>query len=135
MRSILTHIAIVALLLHVTLGCCAHHAHAAARFDGNDHATTADHVHRHAAEEEPCSSDQDREHCPSDRCDELQCSFLRLAKSSPVKPASLAVWLFGLTGFGGEFATTRPVVLGDVSVAGAPPLAVRGHVLFQVFLI
>ena len=135
MRSILTHIAIVSLLLHITLGCCAHHAHAASGFDGDDHEATANHVHQHAAEEEPCSSDQDRERCPSDHCDELQCSFLRVAKSSPTKSASLDVWLFGLTGFRGEFVTARPVVLWDVSVAKMPPLAVRGHVLLQVFLI
>lgn len=134
MRSILTHIAIVSLLLHITLGCCAHHGHAASMLDSNEHDAVTGHVHQHAAEEEPCSSDQDRERCPSDHCDELQCSFLRVAKTSPPKSVALDLWLFGLTGFRYDFVTVQPV-LWYVNVPEMPPLAVRGHVLFQVFLI
>lgn len=134
MRSILTHIAIVSLQLHITLGCCAHHGHAASVVDCSEQGAMAGHMHQHAAEEEPCSSEQDEERRPSDHCDDLQCSFLSVAKMSPTKSVHRDVWLFGWTRLRCAFVTARPV-LWDVDLPEIPPLAVRGHVLLQVFLI
>ena len=132
MRSILTHIAIVSLLLHITLGCCSHHAHAESTIACNGHESMAEDGHQHDEEGEPCSSDQ-RENCPEDHCDELQCSFISVAKTSPTETVIFDIWL-GLTGLWSEFLTV-PTSHRAVEPEKYAPRPVREHVLLQVFLI
>lgn len=85
MRSIVSLITASALLLHMWLGCCAHHAHAAeerpcALHSGSEAAVGHDHCHGH---EHPAPRSDSPHHPggPSDDCHESHCTFLVAGKT------------------------------------------------------
>jgi hypothetical protein len=125
MRSMTTLITTAALLLHITLGCCAHHAHAAR---GCCNMPVA--IHQCAGEELHCGHEHEHstpapsdERQPEKSCDELRCYFV--AGGKWISPAHLAV----------HVASINAHSTGDAHTIGPAALRVRAHLAFQVLLI
>jgi hypothetical protein len=136
MRPLVTLITTAALLLHFTIGCCAHHSHDSAVdrvvVENRDILLTSHcPTHEHGHSEAP-SGPMDR--CPSEDCDEPGCSFVLSAETStPDLDLKFSATLL---------LTEVPLAssIGTVSEASeqrsdqiAPPL--RAHLLLQVILI
>lgn len=146
MRSLVTLITAAAFMLHFTLGCCAHHAHAAEGTLCPGHATTSAHEHDcHGHEnhdqdghdqEPPESGDQSTNdsECPEGDCHDGECAFMAAAKTVIAKDTFVSA----LPLFFAEPArhvSISPLVAAVISSDGlfAPP--VRTHLFNQVLLI
>lgn len=152
MRTIVSLISAFAFLLHMWLGCCAHHGHEHAAFAVAGHASVAscshaghDHAGGSAGEEsshDPHATSQHgpTEHdspgqCPGEHgqgCQDGECVFLcsgktTLAKDSP----ALVLPLLASDAAGKPLATLQA---SAIDTGGLPPLAVRLHLLHQVYL-
>jgi hypothetical protein len=144
MRSLASLISAFAFLLHMWLGCCAHHGHneAQAAGAGYTHAAAPSHAHAghdHAAgaagEESSHDSHSRGEHCPGghgERCNDGECVFLSVGKTTVAKNAPVAL-LPLLASDAADKLVTAPQARA-INTGGLPALAVRLHLLHQVFL-
>ena len=137
MRKLISLITAAAFLLHLGLGCCAHHAHAAEGSDCAGHAlATADcQHHEHDHDGQPVSANPgDSSDPPRDTCDDAQCVFLTAVKTTLAKEVAVP-WMFAvvseLTG------KVIPVSLAslDSLAETPPPLPVRLHLFHQQLLL
>lgn len=135
MHSLITHFTIAALALHISLGCCAHHAHgcepavqqAEAECEACPHHVGRDHG------EEPGDSHNKAPHSP---CDEQDCSFVVGAKI--VAPQSDMVVPLAMANAAASTEHAAAGVAADRTArhhASCCALPLRAHLLFQVFLI
>jgi hypothetical protein len=120
---------IAALLLHITLGCGDHHAHAATPCSSHAHTEEAACSH-----DEPAAPTSDDAHVP-ESCNDLKCSFAPSGQT--IAPLggdldfgwiSVSDELAAATSFHGQSAW-----LASELATSAPPL--RAHLLHQVILI
>lgn len=143
MRTITTLIAAAAFVLHLTLGCCAHHAHAVDGPVCSKHVGTAEHHHgckghshgSHDHESQPPADgppvDED---CPGHDCNAGHCAFMAAGKTVIAKDTYLAVLpLFVAMPL--THVSISPRISATIDSGGliAPP--VRTHLLNQVLLI
>lgn len=119
------------LVVHFTLGCCAHHAHAsestAVSAETHDHALS-EHGHQDCPSHQPASNSHD---CKGERC-----SFV-LPAASPVIGELIASSLHLPAAILGEgaCAATRLSSGAWTDRAMAVPLPVRLHLVHQILLI
>ena len=137
MRSLTTLITTAALLLHMTLGCCAHHAHAAegsgcSHQHGLNAPAVADLHEQH--EHDHDDSDNSHENPSAPPCDELQCSFLASGKVSLGQhgccddcnvPSYFSI----------QFLAPQQKQSHAAHNWGLPALPVRTHLALQILLI
>jgi len=96
MRSIVSLITAFSVVLHLWLGCCAHHTHDAGGELQRQASVIAPHVHHghgHHHEHEPSSSAPASSSQPADShndCHETHCSFLSSVAAAPIGNVSLA---------------------------------------------
>ena len=93
MRTFTTLLAIVALALHLLLGCCWHHAHGSNETGGHQHAHDSAHVHlpswlctshdEHCHHEHEHGDTEDGETTPHAPCSDPQCVYLVVSQLSP----------------------------------------------------
>jgi hypothetical protein len=137
MRAFVSILTAVAFLLHMWLGCCAHHAHAEETTCDRHEAADqhADYAHDHPGHETPCQQlpEEGDSPCPTEPCSEGECVFLKVGKLEFDGPAAVAHLpapvsdsLAGLSP-----AKTREAI--DSGGLAAPP--VRLHLAHQVLLI
>jgi hypothetical protein len=138
MRRIVSLITASALLLHVWLGCCAHHVHADQSppnaLDPHGHAAGAhDHSHGHAHPAADSESSQHRAD-PSDDCQEGDCAFLVAGKTVVIFDVLVAP----LPEFASD-ARIESAASSSVQAIDDPDdrqrLPVRLHLLHQLLLI
>ncbi len=143
MRAIVTLITGAAFMLHFTLGCCAHHAHAAEGTFCSEHDQVAvqDHdCHGHDGHdhESPGSGDQSpgdsKSDCPDKHCNDAQCVFMAAGKTVVAKAAFMAVLPLVLAQ-PDLFAASLPHVTAAIDSGGLIALPVRMHLFNQVLLI
>ena len=141
MRTIVTLITAAAVALHFSLGCCAHHAHAAEGTICHAKAKVAvqchkchDHGRGHDASEPndtpPADSDSS---CPDQHCNDSQCVFLAAGKTVIAKEVFVAVLPQCI-----EPGSLRSELLLEVAAidsGGLIALPVRTHLFNQVLLI
>ncbi len=128
MRSWIATLLTAALLLHLALGCCSHHAHegVACALD-HDH---GDHGHAHHEHEAPPPAPAE---LPDADCGHMTCVFLAGEKVvSPDDPSPAQAFVFP--------ASTALCTASPADRPSAPPLAsataaMRPHLLYQVMLI
>ena len=138
MHFVVTLITTAAFLLHFTLGCCAHHAHAAEGIVCAGHAKVSDHAHDHEGHDhesqEPCEQSPSSPDCPSKHCDDGHCVFLVDGKVVEVNDAVavvLPLWAAEPASLG-QISPLAAVAIDSGGVI-APP--VRTHLFNQVLLI
>ena len=129
MRLFVTLISVAAFLLHITLGCCAHHAHA------NEHPANDAQPRRisEVFENRTASIQETPVHCPGSECEGDFCTFLTAKQNAAPKPEPLKL-----------FAVAANVPLRATMLACASPLRfeygespdlpVRRHLFNQVLL-
>ena len=143
MRTIVTLITAAAFVLHFALGCCAHHAHAAAGAICSHHSNIVVgdrccHDHGGHSHDSPESSDQspagsDSE-CPRQHCNDGHCVFMAAGKTVVAKATFVAVL---------PLCIAEPVSVESISSLAAAAidsggliaLPVRTHLFNQVLLI
>ena len=136
MRSLITLITAAAFLLHFTLGCCAHHAHAAEGAACSGHGIVADHDHEghdHDSQE-PCEQSPGDRECPGEHCNDGHCVFMADGKTVEVQDSFNAV----LPLFVAEPASNAPIsgiAAAAIDSGGLIALPVRTHLLNQILLI
>lgn len=94
MRPIVSFITVAAFVLHMWLGCCAHHAHATEETTCHQFvAKLADPSHAgHGHDNEsPCDKSQEDSPSPAEGCTGSYCVFLTIAKTELAKLAMVAV--------------------------------------------
>ena len=135
MHFLVTIVTAAAFVLHFTLGCCAHHAHAAVGTVCLSHAKVSLHAHDHDGHDhqsqEPCEQSPG---CPSEQCDDGHCVFAvggkavevndAVAVVSPVTPAELAC-----------LEQISPLAAVAIDSGGLIALPMRTHLFNQVLLI
>lgn len=135
MRSIVSLITAFAFLLHLWLGCCAHHGHAtegqtchlhAAEGASHDHAGH-DHGTDSSSEDEPGKSPG-----PAERCEGSPCVFLKAAQSEVAKRAPTAILPVVASDFAASLSAAPSPSLIDTG--GGNELPVRLHLFHQVLL-
>ncbi len=148
MRTIITLIAAAAFVLHLTLGCCAHHAHAVEGSVCSEHASTVHHNHgckghggnshshgSHDHDSQPPADGPADEECPGHHCNAGHCAFMAAGKTVIAKDTYLAVLpLFVAAPL--THVSISPRISATISNSGrliAPP--VRTHLFNQVLLI
>jgi hypothetical protein len=120
MRSCVSLITAASLLLHVWLGCCAHHGHAE---DGpKSHA---------GCHEAAMAGDSPGSEAPDHDCDEPDCSFLALAKQTLTKAPFTTAALPALDA--DQAASSRLLCQAQLDASRVLPRPVRPHLLYQVF--
>jgi hypothetical protein len=141
MRTILTLITAAAFMLHFTLGCCAHHAHAAGGVVCSDSSQAEAHDHEchgHDGHESHGSGDQSPgdsgPECPGQQCDDGQCVFMATGKTVVAK-ASLVTVLPLVLVEPGLFAADLPHATAAIDSGDLIALPVRTHLFNQVLLI
>jgi hypothetical protein len=136
MRFLVTILTVVALVLHLSLGCCMHHAHGDSR-PASVPNECAGHCHHHgpqAADHAEEGSDLPAD-CPAEDCDEPNCSFIAAAQTvapEPLVSISAAMLPLALS------ATGLPAELGyqaERDLAHDAALPVRAHLWLQIILI
>jgi hypothetical protein len=133
MRSLIAAITAAALLLHVSLGCCAHHAHAEEATGRAVPAAKAKCCHDHDHDGHN-HADEPSDTTPTKCCHESECSFDVGAKV--VAPQS--DWVAPVAVLAGATPLALPVSLLHQAVrhpATFSALPLRAHLLLQVFLI
>ena len=138
MRFIVTLITAAAFTLHFTLGCCAHHAHAAEGTVCSGHANVADHHHDGHDHETPGPCDQspadsDSE-CPSQHCNDGHCVFMAAGKTVVAKAAFTAVLPLCIAQ-PASVESISPLAAAAIDSGGRIALPVRTHLFNQVLLI
>lgn len=138
MRPIVSFITAAAFLLHMWLGCCAHHAHADDEANCHQHtrqlAAPADHSHAGHDHEAGESQGQPTESpCPADGCDESHCVFLSVGKTDLAKTTTAALLPALASESIAAFFDVPPTKLIDSGGLIGPPI--RLHLLNQVLLI
>ncbi len=137
MRSVISLITVVALLLHVWLGCCGHHLHAGedSRCASDQHTCHAYGDHEtHCHDEGNHSEEGPADECPGKSCDESDCAFAMFGKTSLSKAwFAFGAWIAALPRWDVEplqqFSATARIPTFAFSVP------VRVHLLHQVLLI
>ena len=129
-RAVITFVSLLAVLIHVHIGCCAHHEHVAKTpkavpqgcpFHG--------HEHDHGQSPTPASP------LSHDDCHESHCSVL-LVSSASVAPASADGWWLPLSMTDPEISSRAGLPTfqsGPADALRPPPL--RAHLLLGVILI
>ena len=136
MRSLITLVTAVAFLLHFTLGCCAHHAHAAEDAVCAGHGIVADHDHEghdHDSED-PCEKSPEHGECPAQHCNDGHCVFMADGKTVEVQDSFTAV----LPLFVAEPASITPIsriAAAAIDSGTLIALPVRTHLFNQILLI
>ena len=146
MRTIVCLTTALAFALHIGLGCCFHHAHAA---DGNtcQHPPEADqdslelatsgHTHSHAdhdhqhADESPASPTPDS--CPHEECKSGKCVFVSISKVDLSQLANISLPAILVHESLEVLADGASILNSDFG--GPPKLPLRLHLLHQVMLI
>jgi len=141
MRTIVTLITAAAFMLHFTLGCCAHHAHAAEGTDCPHRAKPAvhdchdddghDHESPGSGDQSPCDSNPE---CPGQHCNDGQCVFMPAGTTVVAKAAFIAVLPLVLAE-PDLFAAHLPHATAAIDSGGLVALPVRTHLFNQVLLI
>jgi len=129
------HVAVALLLVvHLTVGCCAHHGHAC-----NDQTLPAPHGVTDAADDScPCSHESPDEahhshHGPGD-CQGSVCSAVLSSATGSGKSGESVQVSFAITWVDMR-SSLRPACEQHPVPGGWPPLAVRLHLLHHVLLI
>ena len=130
MRASINLVSVAAFLLHLALGCCAHHVHADQRVVGH----VAHGANRNEIESTGTPLAQLPGDCPASKCDVAHCAFLTAGKAvahNPVLPKLFAC---------AAHDPVRAALLAHASFPQLdfnepPALSVRRHLLHQVFLI
>lgn len=129
MRSVVSFITVVALALHLTLGCQWHHAHAAEEPAAGPITATCEHAHTGDAAdhpEEPVSAPGETDDCETQDCVYVITGKVSVEASATSLPAALLRCpLLVRSDSSGETLAEHP----EASAA------VRPHLLFQVLLI
>lgn len=150
MKSIVNLVTVAALLLHFTLGCCAHHAHAdeVSEFSGPETVVGQDHnCHCHgtschsseSCDESACVSDshcpaQGCPDCPGTHCNDGQCVFMGAGKTLAGKNVPLvSIPLFVVTPIAIKSVSSE--IATAIDSQGRVLLPVRPHLFNQVLLI
>jgi len=137
MRTIVSLITAAAFLLHFTLGCCSHHAHAAEGSNCRHHENGSDHrcCHHHGHGDQAPAEEGPDESQPAKRsCSEGECVFMTAAKTVVAK----TVFQAALPPCADEVALRMrlsPAAIDAVDSGGPHTLPVRIHLFNQVFLI
>jgi len=128
MQTLVSLATTAALLLHITLGCGIHHAHAAMPCSSHAHTEEAACSH-----DEPAVPASDDAQVP-ESCNDLKCSFVQSGQTASPPGGDLD---FGWLCVPDELAVTsfpcQCAWLASELATSAPPL--RAHLLHQVFLI
>jgi hypothetical protein len=133
MRQLVSITSLTAFLLHVLLGCCAHHTHAERPGDGALPSVAVGHracQHSHASHPAP----KEAPHAPGERCQEGDCVFAACSKVELAKDSLLAATAFDVLRHAADLLpapAARP--RSDSHAAWKPPL--RSHLLLGVLLI
>jgi hypothetical protein len=141
MQLFATLLTAAAFLLHMGLGCCAHHVHAA---EGSAHVRDAGakvhghlcHGHHGHDHQSPAPGDQSPDHSdsglPDSDCNHCHCVFLAAGKTVVAK----AVFLSAMPLCIAEPASREsvPALVAALDSGGLIPLPVRPHLLNQVQL-
>jgi hypothetical protein len=135
MRPIVSFISAAAFLLHMWLGCCAHHAHACEGSACPPHSVEAvDHSHAdhdHGVNS-PCEQSPTDSPCPAERCDGSQCVFVSVGKTELPQDSTIALLpVLSSTACAG-LCTAHAVSVIDTG--GLIALPVRIHLFNQVLL-
>jgi hypothetical protein len=148
MRTIVSLITAAAFALHFTLGCCAHHAHAAEGTVCSGHANLADHHHdshdhdgrdhdgRDHESPGPCDqspADSDSE-CPSQHCNDGHCVFMAAGKTVVAKDTFTAALPLCIAE-PASVESISPLAAAAIDFGGRIALPVRTHLFNQVLLI
>lgn len=139
MRPLVSLISVAAFLLHMSLGCCAHHSHAGEEglcaFRSIPTQTVADHGHTHGHDHSTPESEVPQQPKDShDDCHESHCSFLVSGKMT-VDPDTLETALppLALDAVVAQSAAISPGWKRDTG--NHLRLSVRLHLFNQVLLI
>jgi len=141
MRTIVTLITAAAFVLHFTLGCCAHHAHAAGSTVCPAHGIVENHEHSgHDHDGHSHDSQQPREQlpsdseCPAQHCHDTHCVFMAAGKTVVAKDTfSTVLPLFVAEAT--SLALNSPLAVAAIDTGGLIALPVRTHLFNQVLLI
>jgi hypothetical protein len=133
MRSLIAAITAAALLLHISLGCCAHHAHAEEATGRAAPAAKAKccHDHDHDGHDH---ADESGDTTPTKCCHESECSFD--VGTKVVAPQS--DWVAPVAVLPGATQVALPTSHLELAARSPAPfsaLPLRAHLLLQVFLI
>ena len=133
MRQLASMTSLIAFLLHVLLGCCTHHAHAAQPVEGAQRSEVVCHHACHHSQPPDSQPHQDP-NSPDERCDEADCVFASCAKLELAKDSLEAGAPFDTLSYASALLllqANRP--LSDSGATWKPPL--RSHLLLRVLLI
>lgn len=137
MRTLISLITAAAFLLHLSLGCCAHHAHATESNEDTAHSLAAHtcphHKHPHDGQSVPAHSGDNSE-TPRDTCTDGGCVFLAVVKITLATEVAVS-WTpaFAFEHIG-ELASASCVSLETLAKT-RPPLPVRLHLFHQQLLL
>jgi hypothetical protein len=143
MRFVVTLITAAAFVLHFTLGCCAHHAHAEEGTACCAHAKVAVHdhdCHDHDghSHDSPEPSDQSPGHsdseCPRQHCNDGHCVFMAAGKTVVAKATFIAVLPLCIAE-PASIESISPLAAAAIDSGGGIALPVRTHLFNQVLLI
>jgi hypothetical protein len=133
LRVCITALSLLAVLAHVTLGCCLHHAHAA-KPSSPDQACSAGH-HHHGVLDRHCH-DGPLSPPPHDDCHEAHCFMALASQTSVPDHVDVAFDLVNLAS-GDEVARTAAAAAaaaGEFFADASRPLPLRAHLRYCVLL-
>ena len=135
MRSVVSLLSAAAILLHLVLGCCAHHAHATENGDCANHSLAKQTCsHHHHQDSQPENTDSGKPHnSPHNDCHEGGCVFLNTTKGALEQDIQV-VWLPAVIS---EMTVNleTPLLTKRQAHAIPPPPALGLTLLFQHLLI
>ena len=129
LRICITAVSLLAVLTHVTVGCCLHHSHAA---ESSTEAASCLAGHHHPGESAP--HDEGGPLPPHDDCHESHC-FIALASPTSVPDnVDIACDVVNLAGSDEVARTATASAAGEILADASRPLPLRAHLRYCVLL-
>ena len=131
LRICITAVSLLAVLAHVTVGCCLHHAHAA---DSPPAAAACPSGHHHHGDSAPHDEGVPLHLPPHDDCHEAHCSISLASQTSMPDNVDFAFDVVNLAICDEVARTTTASAAGEFLADAARPLPVRAHLRNCVLL-
>ena len=131
LRICITAVSLLAVLAHVTVGCCLHHAHAA---DAPPPAAACSAGHQHHGDSAPPDEGGPLPLPPHDDCHEAHCFIALAAQASVPDHVDVAFDVVNLESGDVVARTATALAAGEILADAARPLPLRAHLRNCVLL-